>query len=150
MVANALFAFAHFIAVFGIVATLCFEWLTMSHAPTFEEARRLQRCDRWYGIFAAVVLIAGFLRVFYFGKGSDFYFANPFFHAKLGLFVIIGVLSIYPSIRFVKWRPQTRLGMAPLVSEREYKRILAILRMEIILLAGMALCACFMARGIGS
>ncbi|HVY24029.1 MAG TPA: DUF2214 family protein [Steroidobacteraceae bacterium] len=124
MITNALFSFARFIAVFGIVDTLCFERLTMSRTPTFEEARRLQHCDGWYGIFAVAVLIAGFLRVFHFEKGSEFYFANPFFHAKLDLFAVIGVLSIYPSIRFVKWRAQKRLGMA--------------------------LCACFMARGIGS
>lgn len=149
MMPNALFAFLHFAAVFGVVATLFLEWQTFSRNPTHAEARRIQRCDLWYGIFAGVVLVAGLLRVFFFEKGLAYYMANPFFHAKLGLFVVIGLLSIYPTIRFLKWRPQTRNGLAPTVSEQEYRRILFVLRLEMVLLLCMALCASLMARGVG-
>lgn len=149
MLTSALFAFLHFLAVFGIVATIFLEWQTMSRAPTHAEARRLQVCDRWYGIFAAMVLVVGFLRVYYFEKGKAFYAASPFFQAKLGLFVVIGLLSIYPTIRFIRWRPQTRQGRAPDVAEREYKLIMLVLRVELVLLLGMALCASLMARGVG-
>jgi putative membrane protein len=149
MVTSALFAFLHFAAVFGIVGTLFFEWQTMSRAPTCAEARRLQICDRWYGIFAMIVLVVGFARVYHFEKGHAFYTGNPFFQAKLGLFIVIGLLSIYPTVRFIKWRPQTSQGMAPNVSEREYRMIILVLRAEMILLLGMAMCASLMARGIG-
>src|SRR5471032_1689109 len=91
MITSALFAFLHFAAVFGIVATLFLEWQTMSPTPSYAEARRIQACDRWYGILAGVVLIVGFLRVFYFEKGHAFYEASPYFHAKLGLFILIGL-----------------------------------------------------------
>jgi putative membrane protein len=150
MATSALFAFLHFVAVFGIVATIFLQWQTMSRTPTLAEARRLQRCDRAYGAFAAMVLIVGFIRAWYFEKGIAYYLANPFFHAKLTLFVLIGLLSIYPTVRFIKWRPQTRQGAAPNVSEREYGRIMLALRAEMALLLGMALCASLMARGIGS
>ena len=149
MIVSALFAFLHFFAVFGIVATVFLEWQTMSRTPTFTEAKRIQLCDRWYGIFAVLVLIVGFLRVYFFEKGHAFYTANPFFHAKLGLFVAIGLLSIYPTIRFIRWRPQTSKGQAPVVSEQEYRRIMAVLRIELVLLLGMALCASLMARAVG-
>jgi putative membrane protein len=149
MTTSALFAFLHFVAVFGIVGTIFLEWQTMSRAPTCAEAMRLQLCDRWYGIFAMLVLVVGFLRVFYFEKGRAFYLGNPFFHAKLGLFVLVGLLSIYPTIRFIKWRAQTRQGLAPVVSEAEYRNIMMALRIEVVLLLGVALCASFMARGIG-
>ena len=149
MIVSALFAFLHFFAVFGIIATVFFEWQTMSRTPTFAEAKRIQLCDRWYGIFAVLVLIVGFLRVYFFEKGHAFYTANPFFHAKLGLFVAVGLLSIYPTIRFIRWRPQTSKGQAPAVSEQEYRRIMAVLRIELILLLGMALCASLMARAVG-
>ena len=43
--------------------------LTMSRTPTLVEAKRLQRCDQWYGLCAVMVLIVGFLRVVYFEKG---------------------------------------------------------------------------------
>jgi len=55
MTASALFAFLHFVAVFGIFATVFLEWQTMSPAPTLGEAKRMQRCDRWYGLFAVHV-----------------------------------------------------------------------------------------------
>lgn len=149
MVNSALFAFLHFLAVFGIVGTIFFEWQTMSRAPTYSEARRLQVCDRWYGIFAGVVLVVGFLRVYYFEKGSVYYFANPFFVAKLALFVVIGLLSVYPTVRFIRWGAQTKQRLAPEVSQREYSRIMLVLRAEVVLLLGMTLCASLTARGAG-
>jgi putative membrane protein len=149
MVISAIFAFLHFLAVFGIFATVFFEWQTMSRAPTYAEARRIQLCDLWYGIFAGLVLAVGFLRVFYFEKGMAFYFASPFFHAKMTLFVMAGLLSIYPTVRFIKWRAQTRQGLAPIVSSADYKRIMVVLRVELALLLGVALCASLMARAVG-
>jgi putative membrane protein len=148
MLISALFAFLHFAAVFGIFATVVYEWLTLSQTPTLAEAQRIQLCDRWYGISAAVVLVVGFLRVFYFEKGSAFYAASPFFRAKLLLFLAAGLLSIYPTVRFVKWRAATRQGMAPAVSEQEHGRIKLVLRIELVLLLGAALCASLMARAV--
>ena len=63
MINSALFAFLHFLAVFGIFATVFFEWQTMSRTQTLAEALRIQVCDRGFGIFAAsmaVVAIAWF------------------------------------------------------------------------------------------
>ena len=148
MVISAVFAFFHFFAVFGIFATVFVEWQTMSRTPTYAEARRIQLCDKWFGIFAGVVLVVGLLRVFYFEKGKAFYTSNPFFHAKLMLFVLVGLLSIYPTVRFIKWRAQTNQGLAPAVSADEHKRIMVVLRAELVLLLGMALCASLMARAV--
>lgn len=146
---SALFAFLHFVAAFGIAAVVFLEWQTMSPAPTLAEARRLQACDRWYGVFATLVLVVGFVRVLYVEKGREFYFGNPVFHAKLGLFVLVGLLSIYPTVRFVKWRAQTRQGAAPAVSKREHDLIMLMLRGQMLGLLGILLCASLMARGIG-
>lgn len=149
MTAGALFAFLHFVAVFGIFATVFLEWQTMSPAPSLAEARRIQRCDRWYGLFAMLLLVVGFLRVYFFEKGSKFYFANPVFDAKLVLFVLVGIASIYPTLRFIRWGAQTRRGEAPTVTPEEHRRIMLSLRAELLLLLAAALCASFMARGIG-
>src|SRR5258706_12632659 len=149
MVMSAVFSFLHFAAVFGVVGTLVAEWVILSPTPTQREATRLQQCDRWYGISATVLLIVGFLRVFYFEKGSAFYFANPFFHAKLGLFIVVGLLSIHPTIRFIKWRGMMKSGAAPTVPDAEYRTLRTVLRLELILLAGIVACAALMARGVG-
>jgi len=147
---SALFAFFHFLAVFGIFAALFLQWRTMSPAPTLVDAKRIQASDRVYGMLAIVVLGVGFLRVYHFEKGKAFYAANPFFQAKLMLFLGVGLLSIYPTIRFLRWRAQTKQGLAPVLAAREYKTIMTVLRMELLLLLATALCASLMARGLGS
>jgi len=149
MLASSFFAFLHFVAVFGIFSTVVVELLTMSKTPTLAEAQRIQLCDRWYGIFAGIVLIVGLLRVYFFEKGGSFYAGSPFFHAKMTLFVLVGLLSIYPTVRFIKWRPETRQGKAPVVAEQTYQRIMLALKLELVLLLGVALCASLMARGVG-
>jgi putative membrane protein len=146
---SAVFSFLHFVAVFGILGTLVIEWATLTESPTYREAWLLRVCDRWYGMFAGIVLVVGFLRVFYFEKGNAYYFGNPFFHAKMGLFIAIGLLSIYPTVRFIKWRSQMTDGKAPTLSSAEYRTIRAVLRLELVLLLGMVLCAALMARGFG-
>lgn len=149
MLVSAVFAFLHFLAVFGVVTTLVLEWQTLSPTPSHADAIRLQRYDRWYGIFAVLVLIIGLLRVYCFEKGADFYWANPFFIAKLALFLAVGLLSIYPTIRFIKWRAQTDVGHAPTVPAREYRLISGLLRAELLLVLGVALCASLMAHAVG-
>lgn len=148
MFINALFAFLHFVAAFGVFATVFHEWLTLSKAPTHAEAIRLQRCDMWYGIFALALLVVGFSRVFYFEKGSAYYFSNHFFFAKLGLFAAVGLLSIYPTVQFLSWRKYTRQGKPPVVTEKQFARMTLMLRLEVILLAGIVFCASMMAKGV--
>ena len=150
MVASALFSFLHFMAVLAIAGTLCFEWLTLSRSPTLEDARRLQLADRWYGIAAGVLLVAGFVRVFLYEKGSAYYFHNTFFLIKLALFIAVGLISIYPTIRFIGWRKLTRQGQVPQLSEAEFKRLRQALGAELLLLAGIVLCASLMAKGLGA
>ncbi|MGZ3237921.1 MAG: DUF2214 family protein, partial [Burkholderiaceae bacterium] len=127
MIANALLAFLHFLAAFGIVCTLFFEWLTFSKTPTWIEAKRIQLCDRWYGIFAGIILIVGFLRVYFFEKGSAYYFSNPFFLLKLSLFLIVGLLSIYPTLKFIGWRKDILAKRPPIISDKEFTAISLIL-----------------------
>ena len=103
MIINSIISFLHFICAFGVVFTLIYEKINFKQNLSNKEVRRLQAADKYYGISALLVLIIGFLRVLYFEKGSEFYFSNPFFHIKLTLFIIIGLLSIYPNIQFVKW-----------------------------------------------
>ena len=147
---SALFAFFHFVAVFGIFAVVVLQWQTMSRTPSLAQAKRIQVSDRWFGIFAAIVLVVGFLRVYHFEKGKAFYASNPFFQAKLAVFLVVGLLSIYPTIRFLQWRAQTKQGLAPVPTANEYKSIMAVLRIELVLLLATALCASLMARGVGS
>jgi len=149
MLASATIAFLHFAAVFGVFGTLLGEWLLFNRAPTVAEASRLQQLDRLYGLSALVLLVAGALRVWRFEKGLDYYLHNPFFHLKLTLFVVVGLLSVYPTVVFIRWSRDLRGGLAPVVSEAQYTWISRILKVELVLLVGILAAASLMAKGVG-
>jgi len=148
MLVKSLFAYAHFIAAFGIAATLFFEWITFSKTPTALDARRIAMADRWYGLFAGLLLVVGFIRAYSYEKGFEFYLASPFFHLKLTLFILIGLLSIYPTVRFMRWRPDIQAGRAPAVTDQQYTRISRLLGLQMVLLALVLLSASLMANGV--
>jgi putative membrane protein len=150
MFTNALFAFLHFLAAFGVVAIVTTEWLTLNRKPSHAEALRLLRCDMWYGVFAMLLLVVGFLRVFYFEKGSAYYFSNHFFWTKVALFAVVGVVSIYPTVQFLGWRKDTRQGKPPVLTEPQFLRLRLALRLEVGLLVVIVFSASMMAKGLGS
>lgn len=148
MFSGAVLSFLHFIAAFGVVATVFCEWLTLTRTPNHAEAIKLQRCDMAYGLFAMALLVVGFLRVFYFEKGGTYYFSNYAFWTKLALFAIVGLLSIYPTVQFLAWRKDTQQGRAPTVTEIQFASLRLVLRLELILLAGIVFFASMMAKGV--
>ncbi len=75
-----------------------------------QRARQLQLADLAFGASAGTILVVGFLRVFYFEKGSSYYFHSVPFIAKLTLFVIVSLLSIYPTVEFLSWRKHVKAG----------------------------------------
>ncbi len=149
MISSAIIASFHFIAAFGIVCSILFEWVTFSKKPTLLEAIRIQKADIIYGISAGLVLIFGFLRVFYFEKGSEYYFGSQLYYIKLYTFAVVGIISIYPTIRFFKWRKITKVGNVPNINNIEFKIIHWILRIEVLGLLVMVFAASMMAKGIG-
>ena len=150
MISSAIIGYFHFIAAFGVVCSVVFEWVTFSRNPTLLEATKIQKADIIYGISAGLVLIFGFLRLFYFEKGSEYYFGNQFYYIKLYTFAVVGMISIYPTIRFFKWRKITKVGSSPIIDDVEFKIIQWILRIEVVGLLIMVFAASMMAKGIGS
>lgn len=142
-------AFVHHAAAFTVVAALVVELALIRLPLTLESARRIQRADLAYGIAAGVVLAVGFFRVFYFEKGSDYYFQNAAFMTKVSLFALIGVASIYPTIEFLSWGKAIRQGAAPQVSDRKVRIIRSVIHWELIGLFAMMLLAALMAKGVG-
>jgi putative membrane protein len=146
---SALFAFLHHVAAFALVAALVIERVLTRDELTLNNARRILDADRLFGIAAGVVLVIGLLRVFFFEKGAAYYFHDAAFIAKLSLFAIVGLLSIYPTVEFLKWRKPLRDGVLPVVSEATMQRVRSIIRWELAGVALVILCAAMMARGIG-
>jgi putative membrane protein len=145
---NSLMATLHHLSAFTLTACLVYEFIAFSKVLTVEEARRIQRVDLWYGISAGLLVTVGLLRVFFFEKGAPFYAANLMFWIKMALFVIVGLLSIYPTIRYIKWNPILAENKSPMIPDAEYKNIRLLLLLEMIGLVLILFAAPAMARAI--
>jgi putative membrane protein len=110
------------------------------------EIKRISRIDAVYGLGAILVLAAGLILWFAVGKPAQFYSRNWIFHTKLTLFVVLGLLSIYPTVFFMKNRKGTDLD-----SEIEVpKTVIILLRLELVLIIIMPILATYMSLGIGT
>ena len=147
--ASALMAFLHHLAAFTLTAAIIYEHTTFRKDLSLVDARRIQRMDIVYGISAAVVVIAGLLRVFYFEKGAPFYAQNWFFWTKMLGFTVAALLSVYPTVRFVSWNRYFAKNQPPELSDRDVARIKLILRLELVAIALILFSAAMMARGVG-
>jgi len=136
--------YIHFVCIFGIVGALVGEHLLIKAKMTRREIKRMANIDAIYGVAAVVLLAAGFSLWFALGKPEEFYTKNWIFLAKIGLFIIVGLLSIIPTVFFNK----NRKGDADEVIEVP-KRIVMCIRIQLLLIFIMPLLATLMARGIG-
>jgi putative membrane protein len=142
-------AFLHHLFAFALVASVIYEFIAYRKGLTIEEARRIQRADLIYGISAGLLLVIGLLRVFYFEKGPAFYSHSLFFWVKMNAFLVVGLLSIDPTIRYLRWNKTLKGNQAPQIQEGEFKRTRLLLTLEVIGLAIILFAAAAMARGIG-
>ncbi|MDA8522879.1 DUF2214 family protein [Acidovorax sp. NCPPB 4044] len=148
MTTEALLAYAHFLAILTMAvflaseAALCRkEWM---NAAVVE---RLARVDLIYGISALLVLGTGLARTFWGMKGGAWYGSQPLLHLKVTLFVVIGLMSIAPTLRFLRWRRALRATGA-LPGEAEIRSTRRIVMIEAHLLALIPLAATLLARGV--
>jgi len=146
---TAIMAFLHHLMAFALVAAVVYEFIAYRQGLTIEEARRIQRADLMYGISAGLLLVIGLLRVFYFEKGPAFYSQNPFFWLKMNTFLVVGLLSIDPTIRYLRWNKILKENKAPEINDKEFRRTRLLLTLEVIGLAIILFAAAMMARGIG-
>src|SRR6202021_3511963 len=103
-----LFAFLHPLCAFTLVSAVAIEFMLIKQELTLASARRLQVVDLVLGIAAGALLVIGLLRVFFFEKGPGYYLHSHAFHLKITLFIIVGLLSIIPTVEFLSWRGAIR------------------------------------------
>jgi putative membrane protein len=141
-------AFIHHAAAFLLVAALMVELVVLKGELTTMSARSVLRMDMVYGIAALVLLVAGFVRVFHTEKGAAYYFASGPFLAKLTLFIVVALLSIYPTMKFMGWRKALREQRVPACDAATRRKVRMLLHIELTLLFVIILMAIMMARGI--
>lgn|SRR5574341_1297267 len=146
---SAIMAFLHHLAAFSLTGSIIYEHVAFRKDLTLAEARRIQRMDIIYGISAAMVLIIGLLRVFYYEKGAPFYAHNLFFWTKMTGFALVALLSVYPTVRFLSWIKSLAKNEPPQMTDKEVSTIKLILRLEMAGIVLILLSAALMARGVG-
>jgi putative membrane protein len=132
---------------------LCFgalllEAFHLKQELSLKEAVKIVIADAVYGISATIVLVTGILRILYFGKGSDYYLSNPFFYAKVAVFLVVGLLSLYPTVCFIGWVRDLQQGQAPNLELAKLKRLIWLIRIELAGFTLIPLLATIMARGL--
>jgi putative membrane protein len=132
-----------------LIAALTGELVLVRSTLTIESARRIVRFDFVYGISAMTLVVVGLLRVFHFEKGAAYYFHSAPFLAKLTLFAIVGLMSIYPTREFLSWRKSLKQGQIPVVDAGRLRAIRSVIHWELASVALILLLAALAARGIG-
>jgi len=144
---STLFAFLHHLCAFTLVSALAIEFTLIRSELTLSSACRLQVTDLVLGVSAGALLVVGLLRVFFFEKGASYYFHSHAFLAKFSLFIIVGLLSIIPTMEFLSWRGAIKAGQAPVMEASRRKRVAAVIHVELAAIVVILLCAAIMARG---
>ncbi|AKJ26912.1 DUF2214 family protein [Caldimonas brevitalea] len=148
MVLESLLAYAHFTAILGLVVFLTSEAaLCRSEWMNAAVVRRLVRVDLLYLVAAMAVLLTGVARTVWGYKGIGWYWSQPLLHLKLTLFVVIGVLSIRPTLMFARWR-KTLAATGALPPEAEVRSARRWVMIEAHLLILVPLAATMLARGV--
>ena len=95
---NAGVAYVHYLSFMLCFGALVLERKLIKADPNRQEATAMVITDIVYGIAALALLVSGILRVIHFGQGAEFYTQNPLFWWKVGLYLSVGGLSLYPTI----------------------------------------------------
>jgi putative membrane protein len=137
-------AIAHHLLVFTIFGVLFAEFIAVRPGMTAATVARVATVDLSYGVLAGLIIVVGFCRAIFAAKGWLYYSHNAFFWAKIATFVVVGVLSVPPTIAFIGWR---RAGEAP--TDAEVAGVRRFLWAEVVLFAFLPAFAAAMARGYG-
>jgi putative membrane protein len=148
-VTEVLVVYLHFAAMILIAVFLAIEFLICVPGLVRERVKLLARVDLLYLIAAVLALASGAARLVWFGKGAGFYLHNPVFYIKLALFVAVGLISVPPTMHYLRWLRMLETGAGAVAADFEVLRARRYVLAELVLFAFIPLLAVLMARGIG-
>jgi putative membrane protein len=149
VLSSAAVAYVHYLSFMLCFGALVLERRLIRPDPDRRDATLMVITDVVYGVAALGLLLSGIARVLHFGQGSEFYTENPLFWWKVGTYLAVGGLSLYPTITYILWAIPLRKGELPKVSEALANRLRWILNIELVGFATIPLLATLMARGVG-
>jgi putative membrane protein len=148
MLGSAIAAYLHFLSIFATLAILAAEAALYRPRMSGATLALLRRLDLGYLVGAVAIIATGLARLFFFAKGAAFYAGNPVFWIKMALFLAVGLLSVPPTIHYLRSTPTP--GGDVVVAPEAYRRIRGFITAQLVLFAFIPLAATLMARGIGN
>ncbi|MEO0556410.1 MAG: DUF2214 family protein [Bacteroidota bacterium] len=136
--------YIHFIGILIVFGMVLSELVLVQKELKRSVIKRMFVFDGIYGAFSLVVVGAGLYLWLGIGKSAEFYTSNPLMHAKVGLFILVGVLSLWPTVFYFKNR---KGRIDEVVKVPSY--IKRIIQIELGLLIIIPLLATLMAQGVG-
>jgi putative membrane protein len=94
----------HITSALILFACLGVEFFSVQKEMNRAKIKKLVLVDGLYGFSSLVILFSGFYMAFNTGKGEAFYFSGYTLYIKLAIFIAVGLLSIYPTVFFMKQR----------------------------------------------
>lgn len=112
MTLDAVLAYLHYMAMFVLFAFLTAQAVMLRVPLDAHGIWLLGRTDIWYGVAALIAIATGLGRLYFGAKGAGFYQGQWPFWTKMAVFVALGLLSIKPTIEFIRWRRALQRGAA--------------------------------------
>jgi putative membrane protein len=143
-----LLASGHHIAFVLLISVLVAEAVLLRQTASPQLLVSLGRLDAFYGMSAGVLLVLGLMRLGMGAKGFAFYSGNWVFWAKMVLFAVMGLISIIPTVRFIRWR-RAHEATGKLPDAQAWTQTRKLVMAQLHLLPWVVIAAAAMARGIG-
>lgn len=147
MLTDLLLAIAHHLLIFTLFGLLVTEMVMLKPEIPRATVFRLARIDTAFGIVAGLILIVGFGRVVFGLRGYEYYMHSAAFWAKIAAFVIVGFLSIQPTIRIIQWRKAAAADPAFRPPTPDVMGVKRVMHYEGAVFALIPIFAAMMARG---
>jgi len=143
-------AYLHYFSLFAAFSLLVAELIVLQLPPQPGRWRFMSRLDVGYFVAAIGVLATGLARVFLGLKPALYYWHDTYFHALWITYLIIGLLSIVPTVSFIRWAKaeHAAAGFAPPVPALQHVR--GHIAFELLLFCIAPFFAILMARGYGA
>ena len=142
-------AISHYLAVFSLVGVFAAQFALIRPGLAGARIAQLARIDLAYGALAGAVILVGMLRVLFGGNGWQYYAGNHMFWAKMLAFLLMGLLTIPPTLAIRNWaeRAGRDPGFTPPAGEIAHNR--RFVRLQAGMLVLIPSFAAAMGRGYG-
>ena len=149
MATDLILAILHHVLIFAIAAIIAAELVLVRRGLKGDTVPMIARIDRLYGLFAMLVIVVGIGRVVFGLKSWEYYVYYWAFWAKMAAFAAVGLLSIAPTTRFVRWRKAASDDAGYVVPDAEIASARVHLHAEAAIFLLIPTFAAIMARGVG-